>query len=495
MFSRIFWYLYNNCKRAWYALQVEHKGQYSLDRLVMLHQFLEQQKTSTTSTLLDVLVALATPLPCLTIALVSDALPLAPPEEGPRANSMFWARTWLIMTCFTIAVLVPLHHPALTSIPENPSWLLAMSAVIAAIYTGFQFAAAVAIGFPVPFSYMTLNLVWLSLIIAGLWIYMGPQYRNSQIVRLQLKHHGIFAYAVTSLAIVYPLFYYAFLCAGEYTGAQLVLSAVVLPLIKVMEKLLLYRVTCHAPDLQPVFVAFDVEVFNALFVSSCMRSSTSFVVTITLMVTDFLGACVALYGLRNAMLRADEIGTKMGVDVTHAKILDTAVLVVKHYHPDQLTTRPTCHATASCFDHYKTLNVDVDAAHQAERLGIDLIGSPLRLALSMKIIPLKRNAVVPAEFTTSSSSNRLSNIVSGSAKAMEELALCDKRRFVHETCRILRRVEFLLLVEYTEVIVPLVYGKSFLTVASVAHVLTYLLCQLYTLLQSTISRIANISPI
>lgn len=175
---------------------------------------------------------------------------------------MFWARTWLIMTCFTIAVLVPLHHPSLTSIPEKPVWLVTMSAMIAAIYTGFQFVAALTIGFPVPFSYLTLNLVWLSLILSGLWAYMGPGCRRNQVIRLQLKRHGIFANAVTSLAVVYPLFYYAFLSAGEYTGAQLVLSSFALPLIKMTEKQLLYHVTQHAPDLQPAFVAFDVEVLT-----------------------------------------------------------------------------------------------------------------------------------------------------------------------------------------------------------------------------------------
>ncbi|EGZ18232.1 hypothetical protein PHYSODRAFT_504560 [Phytophthora sojae] len=40
---------------------------------------------------------------------------------------------------------------------------------------------------------------------------------------------------------------------------------------------------------------------------------------------------------------------------------------------------------------------------------------------------------------------------------MEQLSLDDKQQFVRETCRVLRRVEFLLLVEYTEVMVPVLY--------------------------------------
>ncbi|EGZ14231.1 hypothetical protein PHYSODRAFT_511694 [Phytophthora sojae] len=40
---------------------------------------------------------------------------------------------------------------------------------------------------------------------------------------------------------------------------------------------------------------------------------------------------------------------------------------------------------------------------------------------------------------------------------MEQLSPKERQNFVHQTCRLLRRVEFLLLVEYTEVMVPMVY--------------------------------------
>ncbi|EEY69494.1 uncharacterized protein PITG_18780 [Phytophthora infestans T30-4] len=185
---------------------------------------------------------------------------------------------------------------------ERRLWLYLLSAGISAMYTGFYFAVALAIGFPVPFSYLTLNIVWISLIVAGLWVYMGPACRSSALVRKRLKLHAIFIYAASSLAVVYPLFYYAFLHAREYASTQFLLTFA-LPVIKMMEKLLLYHTTGHAPDLQPVFIAFNIEVFNALFVSSCMRNATSVSVTMMLMVADFMGACAALYGLRNIMLR------------------------------------------------------------------------------------------------------------------------------------------------------------------------------------------------
>lgn len=111
MFWRLVWGVYDACWRTWYAVHVEHKGAYSLERLQVLHHFLDHQSSSITSAVLNVVVAVATPVPCLIIALASDAIPLAPPEDGPRANGMFWVRCWLIMGSFTLALLLPMHHP------------------------------------------------------------------------------------------------------------------------------------------------------------------------------------------------------------------------------------------------------------------------------------------------------------------------------------------------------------------------------------------------
>ncbi|GMF88826.1 unnamed protein product [Phytophthora fragariaefolia] len=145
----------------------------------------------------------------------------------------------------------------------------------------------------------------------------------------------------------------------------------------------------------------------------------------------------------------------MGVDATYANMLDTAVQIVNHCYPDQLTRSSGRQATVSCFDNDNKFNIDV--AHQAGRSGIDLLASPLKPELGINTIPLKHNSVVPAEVTTSSPSDQLSNFVRGSAKAIEQLEICEKQLFVHETCRMLRRLEFVLLVEYTRVTATLVF--------------------------------------
>ncbi|RLN83084.1 hypothetical protein BBJ28_00017919 [Nothophytophthora sp. Chile5] len=317
--------------RAWDAAHVEHKGAYSVERLQQLHLFTQQDTKSLHETtrshwLRMVSVTFGAPLPCLAVALLSDSMPLAPPEAGPRANGVFWIRSWLVMACYTFAIFSLVLH-CVPALPQRLLLLVPISAGIGAAHAALHFTVATLIGFPVPFSNLTLDIPWVMLIVETLWIYMGPECRSSSMVRLQLKKFVVALYAASSLAMVYPLFYFAFLTVKEYPHVQILLTLLVLPAIKLLEKLLLYHVTCHIPDLQAVYLAFNIEVFNTLFVSSCVRSTTSIAVTASLMAVDILSTCAALYGLRDLMAHVDTLNAKMGTGVTREHMLDIAILI------------------------------------------------------------------------------------------------------------------------------------------------------------------------
>ncbi|KAG2762404.1 hypothetical protein PC129_g5727 [Phytophthora cactorum] len=293
----------------------------------------------------NLIVAVATPVPCLDIALVSDAIPLAPPENGPRGNKYVLGSVLIDHGIFYLGrVATNAPSPYFTNF-RTPSFALPTVSwnfdSVHGATSQWQLS-----DFQCLFR-MTLNIVWIPPIAVGLWGYMGPACRASANVRHRLKLHPIFIYAASSLAVVYPLFYYAFLRAREYANSQFLLTFA-LPVIKMMEKLRLYHTTCHAADMHPVFIAYNVEVFNALFVSSCMRNATSVGVTIALMVADFMGACAALYmyGLRNIMLQVDKLGVKMGSEATRAQMIAIA-FIAKHRHPDSLvaqggSAKPQC---------------------------------------------------------------------------------------------------------------------------------------------------------
>lgn len=74
-----------------------------------------------------------------------------------------------------------------------------------------------------------------------------------------------------------------------------------------------------------------------------------------------------------------------------------------------------------------------------------------------KFPALKLNAVAPASAATSLNPTDGDPAHFDSVKVAERLSLKERKKFVKETLKVLRRTEFLLLVEYTEVIVPIVY--------------------------------------
>ncbi|RLN49574.1 hypothetical protein BBJ28_00023471 [Nothophytophthora sp. Chile5] len=467
--------------RAWDAVHVEHKGAYSVARLQRLHLFIQQDtkilhETTRSYWLRMVAVTFGAPLPCLAVALLSDSMPLAPPEAGPRANGVFWIRSWLVMACYTFAIFSLVLH-CVPALPQRLLLLVPISAGIGAAHAALHFTVATVLGFPVPFSNLTLDIPWVMLIVETLWIYMGPECRSSPMVRLQLKKFVVALYAASSLAIVYPLFYFMFLTVKEYPHVQILLTLLVLPVIKLLEKLFLYHVTCHIPDLQPVYLAFNVEVFNTLFVSSCMCNTTSIAVTASLMAVDFLGACAALYGLRNLMAHVDTLNAKMGTAVTREHMLDIAILIATCRQPEVCKDTATLDQTVANASHSSTGKTPAIKKHKVSIAPLlvaehsDKSSSPVMVtSIPTSKTPRKKkrvapmtNAVFPTEAILPSSLPPEPSIMARShdnitAKTIERLSTKERQHYAREASRLLCRVEFLLVVEYTEVIVPMVYA-------------------------------------
>ncbi|POM57851.1 Hypothetical protein PHPALM_37585 [Phytophthora palmivora] len=469
---------------AWNALNVGHKGSFSAKRLLQLHNFIEHENQRCRSRWLwTVVMALWTPIPCLSVALLSETLPLTSPMAGPKANGFFWVRSWLVQGCYTYAVFLQVLH-CIPILPQRYLVLIPISAMISAAHTAVHFVVASTLGFPVPFSSLVLDTPWIMFIVAALWTYIGPACRSSSQVHHQLKKLAIVIYASSSLAIIYPLFYYAFLVAKNYSHTQIMLTLLVLPVIKLLEKLLLYRITSHIPDLQPVFIAFNVEVFNALFVSSCMRNATSTTVTISLMSVDFVGSSVALYGLRDLMAQVDEMNAKMGSLVKREQMLEIAALILLNRPSENLhqsTSGPNrdiardlvsrqikhqftasitpLHAVTSSTENQRT-NIGKDIFKTIDLTALPTLPSKSPLK---KTIP-SNNEVISFTLSTLISTGptvTARHYKTPSIEIINRLSSKEQQLFVLEASRVLRRVETLMVIEYTEVIVPVLYAAVY----------------------------------
>jgi hypothetical protein len=470
-------------KVLWGVLHIEHKGFYSLERLQLLRHFI-----SRSNSLHNSLVVAVMPLPTLSVILLCDCIPLAAPSAGVTANYAYWGRAWIVIAAFTAAVFGQVYY-CVRQLPPLWPHLLTMIAAIASSYIAIHFALSMVIGFPIPFGYLVMNVPWISLIGAAMWIHMGKQCRDNPCVRSDLKQYGIVIYVASSLAVVYPLFYHLFLLLkGDKTGQFL--FTFLLPVIKLLEKFLVNHFSKFMEDMQPTLISFNVEVFNSLFVSCCMQNANSLGTSVALMGMDFLGAMYSLYSLRNFMPHIDELSAKMGVSrdqmlhVTDAIIRANPDAMQWRRTPISIAGFPNKHAVAgelrkvddsnvtpmSTSDHAPVLQSfpqqRILSVHRYFGRILGSVVSPIpenQLDLQdpngpgspSKFPSHKLNAVVPAISVATDTCGRLDL-----AKVIERLSLKERKKFVKETLKVLRRTEFLLLVEYTEVIVPIVYCES-----------------------------------
>ncbi|KAJ8577943.1 hypothetical protein ON010_g1261 [Phytophthora cinnamomi] len=247
-------------------------------------------------------------------------------------------------------------------------------------------------------------------------------------------------------------------------------------MIKILEKLLLYQVTYHLPDTQPVYIAFNVEIFNGLFTASCMRNTISTMVTVVLMIVDFLSCTAALYGLQNRFIRVDEMNIKVGPEFTRATMIEVALLILSDESCSAFTTDVM---EPLKIKRFSATIVPLSLLSSVESWGYRKPVSGRRTFKNIVLETVPPVAAPPPRLkkkvSTNSAVERPKSAVSWSqsrghflenklhaSTILKALSVDERQRFVLETCRVLRRVESLLIVEYIEVMVPVLYGTPVL---------------------------------
>ncbi|EEY57184.1 uncharacterized protein PITG_11004 [Phytophthora infestans T30-4] len=191
---------------VWVNLQVELHGSYSVSRM----KFLSEYSSSTSVCRASIFVIMG-PFPCLIILTLIDCVPLAPTEEGSRANYLFWGRNYLTISLMTRAILEQLH----LTVPS----------------LDFTFIRTICIS--------------------------------------ALPSAGAVALVLT---FIYPAYLYGFRSVSSTVQTIYVL---LLPIIKIATKNWISFFLGTKDDLKPQAVILNIEVFNALYVASSMQNATS----------------------------------------------------------------------------------------------------------------------------------------------------------------------------------------------------------------------------
>lgn len=449
--------------RLWEATQVELHGRYSYNRLRGLHSYMSAMFS--VPRLVELMFV--PPLPCLSIILLLDALPLAPPEEGPCANVVFWLCSGLVTVVFTFAFVTQLLF-MLPSLPLTWTRLAVATAVAAVRCKLCGFGLALVIGFPVPFGMMIESTVWCWLLAGFLYPVVSRHIRQHPTHRAQLCEWLDVTAFSASLTFVYPLYNYLFVNVATLSPAAQSALALLLAVVKIAFKNAFNRIVREQPDLKAQIVNFHVEVFNALFVIFSMQSATSLSTLAVLTLVDLLHACSTFYEVRCAVqeLQVLEQGLHMETTTRVDTIIERASAILA-----QQPTRSRM-LSAVCRNRSTTSPSSNDAGNARPAAGPNVS----YLQILQKFASRRKIAVLPPKqiwTATVEPRDRLqqTSVMPMSAAASSELDAGTHKRnsvgapssttedaYAAKVLELLYLTEFTVLNEYIEVIVPAVYG-------------------------------------
>ncbi|KAJ8578431.1 hypothetical protein ON010_g775 [Phytophthora cinnamomi] len=235
------------------------------------------------------------------------------------------------------------------------------------------------------------------------------------------------------LVFTYPVYYYVFttLSKGGKTA-----FALLLPVIKLVMKNIIARSVVHLIDEMPEVVVFNAEVFNALFVSYCMQNSPSIWITLEIMIFDVLMMGFALRDAGNARRSLKELERR----IEHEKSWDS----FRDRSTRRSSTRLTTLDRASMLL-YHSVKPEAAATSTAPSAP-----NPSGTLTTVHIMTKSFSSIVPT-----SQKQLLGRVGVHPATTIDDS--CPTRY----TCKVQQLVyaaEFLLLLNYVEVIIPLVYS-------------------------------------
>ncbi|RLN72147.1 hypothetical protein BBJ28_00021931, partial [Nothophytophthora sp. Chile5] len=279
---------------VWFKLQLSHHGgKYSIERLLALDEY-----TRTTSTWRVLFVCVATPLPMIALVLAQECIPLQQPADGWRANYGLWIRSGILSAVVTHGMAVHATY-MLDGLALSLQQLALLTVCVSVGYTAAAMLIAAQWTFPIPFMGISLNFILIVLFAGWFRLIVGSRIFHQTLSqkRKLLRLIG-FVSAQVLMAVIYPAYQVLF---DAVTDVRYVLPVILLlPFIKLIMKNLLSLSITHMEDMMPEAVTYTVDFFNALYISTCMQSTSSPMNVIAIMAVDFAQTTLELHELHRS---------------------------------------------------------------------------------------------------------------------------------------------------------------------------------------------------
>ncbi|GMF38476.1 unnamed protein product [Phytophthora fragariaefolia] len=238
-----------------------------------------------------------------------------------------WLKDYLAIALMTSAILEQFR----ISVPElkvTVSQTIAMSIISSAGATAFMMLMASLIGFPPPFALVIAIPAWFVVIFTSFAVLFGPALvRDASLLR-ELLHYIVVLVCQVLLTFVYPAYLYGFVHVGTleqnfYLG--------LLTLIKLIAKNCMSYFLDNKYDLMPQIMTFNVDLFNALYLSSSMEISKSAAALLLVIALDVLLAWISMTDIQDLM--KDIVLLKQKIPISHplhaASFVEIAIQITR----------------------------------------------------------------------------------------------------------------------------------------------------------------------
>lgn len=453
------------------------KGTYSLERLCACHEYAERASWCR----VWLVCALTICPPLLAIVLV-DALPLKDPSAGWKANWVLWIRGWFSAFALSFGVVLQLLVTA-PSAKLTVSKCLNISVGAATLYTLFILLIANYWVFPIPFMLVLTASIWETgfLMFVALTIGIRNLKTNVQIKR-EVDRFGKMMVAQMPLVLVYPTYSAIFL---RLTGIAQTAFVLVLPVAKILCKKLLMKAAVGLEDYVPTLL-ISIDLFNAIYQSKCLQSAGSIWSTYGVIGIDMLQNVHHIHDLQKEVDKIHELerlasgnpGDSAQQFKGEENLLGNVLKICEN--PERLDPNFICSLPLrSCAVQTNTMRIlDQPHALTTHKQGLLKMLSKRQLELasipnqarveSFKSFRAAKDSENPGDepekHARKSSTVKVSKyaIVPFESKEDSQKAPMDtataKTLLLKSTLELLRSTEMMLLVEYIECAIPLLYA-------------------------------------
>lgn len=469
---------------VWYRFQISRQGKYSIERLQALDEYC--RVTSLTRVLC---VCFVTPLPALAAVLLIESMPLCDPVREWRRDWALWVRIWLTLFFVSFGVVV-VAMVTIIRLPLTHTKCLVVAIGTATGYVALLRVVATNVTFPIPFVFVLGALPSAVLCCAMLLLVLGRKpFQVHSGIRAQLMWFFRFFAVQASLMLIYSCYNAVFVAIEAKYQNALVLA---LPLIKLVVKNAVSRSAVHLEDYLPQTVVCLVEVFNTLYLTVCMQNAGSLLTALLIMLTDFVQGVWALRGVHKRTKVVQEMITaytkRRSLDHTDSsKQVDFLRIVISICeHPMRLEVPELGHIRLrACLPHSYLSQHSIVVLELLEKLNVygDSSSSNYGAFRRRRSLPKSRSlrsrrsnsSVVPGTLESTSgapsprfvaerhSVSRLYDSVNSAGRTdsnqarLSNAAARHKTRLLFQTLQMLFHCEYLVLVEYVECFVPLLY--------------------------------------